>query len=61
MVLLIVRGPKLDEIVGTKLLNDRNGRRQLIVVFVDVSSLLLLPKVATAGKAFGWFIYSVAS
>ena len=30
--------------------NDRNGRQQLIVVLVDVSSLLLLPKVATAGK-----------
>ena len=33
-----------------KLLNDRNGRRQRIVVLVEVSSLLLLPKVATAGK-----------
>ena len=34
-----------------KLLNDRNGRRQRIVVLVEVSSLLLLPKVVTAGKS----------
>ena len=39
-----------------KLLNDRNGRRQLIVVLVEVSSLLPLPKVATASKRV-WMVY----
>ena len=37
-------------------LNDRNGRRQLIVVLMEVSSLLLLPKVATAAKGV-WMVY----
>ena len=43
-----------------KLLNDRNGRRQLIVVLVEVSSLLLLPKVATASKSV-WMVYLLGS
>ena len=48
---LILWGSKLDEIVYRKeQSNDRNGRLQLIVGFVEVSLLLLLPKVATAGK-----------
>ena len=34
-----------------KVLNDRNGRWQLIVVLVEVSSLPLLPKIGTAGKS----------
>ena len=43
-----------------KSLNDRNGRRQLIVVLVEVGSLLLLPKVATAGKSI-WMVYLLGS
>ena len=43
-----------------KVLNDRNGRRQLIVVLVEVGSLLLLPKVATAGKSI-WMVYLLGS
>ena len=43
-----------------KLPNDRNGRRQLIVLLVDVSSLLLLPNVATAGKSI-WMVYLLGS
>ena len=34
-----------------KLSNDRNGRQKLVVGIVEVSSLLVLPKVATAGKS----------
>jgi len=33
-----------------KLSDDGNGRQQPIVALVELSSLLLLPKVATAGK-----------
>ena len=40
---MILRGPKLDEIVG-KLLNDRNGRKQL-----------LLPQVVAASKSI-WMV-----
>ena len=43
-----------------KLLNDRNGKQQLLVVLVEVSSLLLLPKVATAGKSV-WMVYLLGS
>ena len=43
-----------------KLLDDRNGRQQLIVVLVEVSLLLLLPKVATAGKSV-WMVYLLGS
>ena len=43
-----------------KLLNDRNGRQQLIIVLVEVSLLLLLPKVATAGKSV-WMVYLLGS
>ena len=43
-----------------KLLNNRNGRRQLIVVLVEVISLLLLPQVATAGKSV-WIVYLLGS
>ena len=35
-----------------KLLNDTNGRQKLIVRVVKVSSLVVLPKVAIAGKVF---------
>ena len=45
---LSFRGLKRDDIVGKKILNDRNGRRQL-----QVSSLLLLPQVATAKRLDG--------
>ena len=44
-----------------ELLNDRlNGWRQLIVGFVEVSLLLLLPEVATAGKSI-WMVHLLSS
>ena len=39
--------------------NDRNGRRQLVVL-VEVSSLLLLRQVATASKSV-WMVYLLGS
>ena len=51
---MILRGPKLDDDVG-------NGGQQLIVVvLVEVSLLLLLPKVATAGKSV-WMVHLLGS
>ena len=45
-----------------KLSNDGNGRRKLVVGVVEVSSLLVLPKVATAGKTKSvWMAYLLNS
>ena len=43
-----------------KLSNNRNGRQQLIVVLVEFSLLLVLPKVAIAGKSV-WMVYLLGS
>ena len=43
-----------------KLSNDRNGRWKLVVGVVEVSSLLLLPKVTIVGKSV-WMVYLLDS
>ena len=43
-----------------ELSNNRNGWWQLILGFVEVSLLLLLPKVATAGKSV-WMVHLLGS
>ena len=52
--------PKLYWDCRKKLLNDGNGRRQLIVGFVEVSFSQLLPKVATACESV-WMVYLFGS
>ena len=57
MVLLILQGPKLNEIAGKSYQTTEMVGWQLIVGFVEVSLLPLLP---TAGKSIG-MVYLLGS